>query len=171
MLINIYRHIDSVKVVYKLRDSVNYKSMFKDKRYNELKKYAEYPLNIKTSLDSMKEIYRKLDSIDYKYTFYSEDSLLITSTLKPLYTKLLDDVVGTSSDSLENKEANKARIVFDGTIFEFKIKNRNTERIVNAQQPNPKSHPILYQLLKQTLELYRRTKINAFLSFSRTDNY
>jgi hypothetical protein len=171
LLINIRKRADSIKIIYKLRDSINYKGMFKDKRYNELSKYMAYPLNIKTGRDSMRMIDHELDSINEKYTHYSIDSLLISTHFMPLYTKLLDEVVLTNTDSLENKKKNVDRHVMDGVDFYFDIKIGDAERTLQAQSPNQDSHPILYQLLEQTLDVYRKTKVNMFLSRGRTDHY
>jgi hypothetical protein len=171
LLISIHRHTDSIKIIYKLRDSVNYKGLFKNKRYNDLKKFSTWPLNVRTRIDSIQKINLELYNLSQQYTYYSKDSLLISIHSDTIYTKLLDEVSTTGSDSLENKKINKDRAVLDGTYFIFNIKIGNTERNVHAHSPDQISHPILYQLLHQTLEIYRRTKVNSFLSRGRTDYY
>jgi len=130
-----------------------------------------YPLNIKTAKDSMRVIGHELDSINKKYTYYSTDSLLISTLFNPLYTKLLSEVVLTNTDSLENKKKNAERVVLDGVQFFFDIKIGDAEHTAQAQSPNQDSHPILYQLLEQTLDIYRKMKVNMFLSRGRTDYY
>jgi hypothetical protein len=42
---------------------------------------------------------------------------------------------------------------------------------VQAHSPDPKSHPLLYELLNQTFNIYRETKNNSFLTANRTDGY
>jgi hypothetical protein len=165
--IDITKYDDFTKIVYKFQDSVDYKRLFVNKQYKNLSKCLDTLKNNK----SRSELYLEMYNIAQKYTYFSKDSLQITTRSQPLYFELLGKVNKTSSDSLENKIVNENRIVLDGTYFGFTIKNGKNERTVQAHSPDPKSHPLLYELLNQTFNIYRETKNNSFLTANRTDGY
>jgi hypothetical protein len=170
MQISICKNAGTIKTVYKLKDSINNKELRENRRYAVLHEELPKVLN-KANRDSILKILRQLDSITNKYTIYDTDSLTLNANNNTSYSKLLNMVSVTGDVSLENNVYNKGRIVLDGTMFEFKIQTGHATRTVYAHSPDPKSNPILYKLLSQTLEIYRKTKANNFLSLSRTGGY
>lgn len=165
--INIDKRADFIKIVYKLTNRVNYKGLLENKRYQEIKKYRTYPLNTTTRKDSLAKINAEFSSLFESYTSYDKDSLIVNAHLEPQYTQLLYDINKTNTDSLENKNWH----VLDGTAFSFKITNGRSTRMIFADSPTAKSNPMLYQLLTQTLELYRSIKMNTFLNTDKTEGY
>jgi hypothetical protein len=171
MRIIISKYAGSIKVVYKLKDSVNYRGLLKNERYKSLEKITRADYNVNTNLDTIRKANKEEQDITEKYTYYNKDSVIVGVNKDTSYTSLLNKISNTTTDSLENKEANKNRIVFDGTFFEFNIKSGKDDRTLEVHSPSPQSHPILYKLLTQTIDLYRRIKVNEFLSKNRTDGY
>jgi hypothetical protein len=170
MQTNICKNAGIIKIVYKLKDSINNKELQENSRYAVLQEKLPKVLN-KANRDSILKIARELDSITDKYTSYDTDSLTLNANNNIRYSKLLHTVGVTGNTSLEYNVYNKNRIVLDGIMFEFKIQAGHVTRTVYARSPDPKSNPILYKLLSQTLEIYRKTKANNFLSRSRTGGY
>ncbi|MDB5135912.1 MAG: hypothetical protein JWP37_2515, partial [Mucilaginibacter sp.] len=162
-LMNIYKRADSIKVIYKLKDSVNYKGLFSNKRYNDLRKYTIAPLNVTANFDTVHNAFMESSAITEKYTYYSKDSIMLNIRTYPSYTNLLEKIVKTSRDELENTKANKDRVVMDGTHYGFDIIFKSGEKVVQAHSPDPKSHPLLYRLLQTTFNVYRDRKHNEFL--------
>ena len=171
LFISICSYEDVTKIVYKVKDSLDNKGLKSDTQYMTLEKYRKEVIDTERNVDPALKLMQKFAEISKKHTHYSMDSVLVSTKSTPLYTKLLNKVANISTDSLENSKANIDRVVLDGTHFDFHIKRLNQQRVVRAHSPTQKSHPILYDLLHQTMELYRNKKNNTFLTKARTDGY
>jgi len=115
-------------------------------------------------------LFRKLDTLYRKYAVCKLDSVSFDLQTDSGYAHLIEKIVASSKDELENAEANK-RIIPDGVHFTFVIRSGSGARKVSAQAPNPKSHPLLYQFLEATLNAYRIRRNTVFLSQQRTYGY
>ncbi|MBT9394934.1 hypothetical protein KLP40_17345 [Hymenobacter sp. NST-14] len=84
----------------------------------------------------------------------------------------LDSVYRSPAAHLERADANRGRIVLDGTSVDVVVKARQQpEKNVYALSPSPTSHPQLYRLLHVALDLYRQQQPAALLDQRYTYGY
>jgi hypothetical protein len=107
-----------------------------------------------------------------KYKVFTEDSIQLEVRSHRSLVQLLDSVYKASPDVLAQKEANRKRIVLDGTLVYVVVKpSRGVGKEVWAQSPAPDSHPLLYRLLHESLQVYRAEHVGATLPLSTTIGY
>jgi len=122
------------------------------------------------------DIYKSKDSIkivsSFEYSVQREpvkvikDSILIARKKFASYDTLLDNINNTSVKSLENEEANKSWMVFDGIHFGFKIVSASGTREAHSISPREAAQPLLYKLIDQTTAIFRNNS-----SLIPTDGY
>lgn len=171
-LININKNKRDLKILYSIRDSVAFTSLEQNK-YHQL--YKDTLLILFSNLNQNKKTFKfymdKMDSLYELYTYYSKDSIILKPKKNRIYSNFLKEIFLTPTEMLENKEANKNRITVDGTSCKFHLISSGQNRIVYAHSPRIKSHPLLYQLISETLALYRKTHNTQFLDKRRTSGY
>ena len=168
--IKITTNTDSTKVKFKIRDSVSAK-LYNDKEYYAHINYLLSLNNIDLSNDTVLNYLNILESIAEKYTFFSEDSIEIANSENEGYLNLINEVLKSPTDSLDNKILNKNRIVLDGIYMTFTFIDKDTKRKVSARTPTVKSHRLLYELVTSSTSIYRDTKKNDFLNKRRLFGY
>lgn len=171
LFMSIYNFGDSTKIVYKTKDSLDNKGLKSDTQYMALQGFSGKFLEAQKNEDSVLKIMRKFVEISQRHTYYSKDSIFFNNHDNASYTKLLNKVINTNTSTLESLPSKNTNIILDGTHFVFVIKAPNQNRRVFADSPTQKSYPILYDLLHQTTELYRKRKNNTFLTTAKTDGY
>lgn len=106
------------------------------------------------------------------YRVYRQDSLQLSAAAFPAFVQLLDSVTQASTEQLEQREANRFRIVLDGTNVSLLIKPaEGPARTLSAHSPRARTHPLLYRLLHESLQLYRQRRPTSLLPTSYTSNY
>lgn len=106
------------------------------------------------------------------YKVYRWDSLRVATRSHQPLQQLLDSVYTSSSPQLERSEANRGRIVLDGTLVHVVVKTgETTKKDLAVDSPTPASHPQLYRLLHETLQLYRQAHPASFLDLRFTSGY
>jgi hypothetical protein len=168
--IKITTGIDSIKIRYKIRDSTS-TSLDSDKEFNAHRNYLLSLKNIDFHNDTVVNKLNILESIAEKYTFYSKDSIEVSNSDNESYLNLINEVFDSPTDSLNNKIQNKNRIVFDGIQMTFILREKGNQREVHAHSPTAKSHPLLYELIDSSINIYREAKKNDFLNKSRLFGY
>jgi hypothetical protein len=162
-LIKIFEKENDLLIEYKLADTVS-DLLKKDRKYKRLIKKTilnPNPENIEY-IDIMKYA-MEMDKIRDKYTQYKTDTLFIDNENNQNYINLYSEVTSSSKKVLENSIEGKFRIVLDGYSITFDITTETrTDRIL-LQSPNKESHPILYNFIKETFNIYREEKKNDFL--------
>ena len=123
--------------------------------------------NFNPNNDTVKTYLEKLDLIYLAYTLYDTDSIIVLNNENKNYVKLIQEVLKSPTEVLENKN----HIVLDGTRMNFILTNNDIIRTVYAHSPTSTSNPILYKLITETTSLYRKNKMNNFLSEKRTNGY
>jgi hypothetical protein len=170
-LVHIYRQHEHIKIVYLMRDSIDYLSLQKDKNYKE---YWDTLLrlfnNLKENKNRFNFYFERVDSIIKQFTYYKRDSILVKAKSNVSYSNLLDEILHTPTEVPENRAANKNRFVMDGTHFKFDIQSKES-RSIHVHSPRPNSHPLLYQFISETLGMYRRSATNTFLDKKYTSGY
>ena len=163
---------DRIKIVYTLKDSVSQEELYKDERYKALLLKADtlFSQQERDKAELLK-VTDALDALTKQYTHYRKDSLVFNSRKNAAYTKLLNEVYLSTPEELENKEANRRRIVLDGTMFQFILTSNAGSRVVYAHSPSSDSHPLLSRLIDTTLEVYRQKTGNTFLDKEKTAGY
>lgn len=160
--INIITSNDSTKIILRIPDSTS-SQLYNDSNLN---KYRDIALSVKyfsLENDTVKKCISKIDSIYSHYTYYSVDSIVQpNSKINPLQL-LIQQVFNSSNEILENKDYNKNRVVLDGTFIRFELIKDDMARNVYARSPTLKSHPLLYELVTQTLHIYKQATQNNIL--------
>jgi hypothetical protein len=143
------------KLVYRVKDSLSallYKDPLVETYLNKFKSLT----HLSQQSDSLMDLVQKIDSLRQRYTYYSTDSMSIHKKDKPSYAKLVDRILHTPIDSLEQKANNRNRIVLDGTGFVFGLQQNGRTQKAYAHSPTEASHPLLHTLLQNTFALYRQ---------------
>lgn len=167
-LIDITRHNNVVTLAYTILDSIGYTSLNKNPRFVALATGMAAKNLDKATAQTMQA---EINTLIKKQSYYSRDSIIINSETDTAYTTLLNKTGESSTDVLENTEANKHRHVLDGIQFRFNISTANTNREIYAHSPNATSHPLLYNLIEETLGMYRKLKGDTFLTKYKTGYY
>jgi hypothetical protein len=162
---------NQIKIKVKVKDSISMSTLMSDKSYKtwlkSIDKFGYDPKN-----DTLMNLFRKVDSATKAHTVYSVDSVYVNCNQYPHYKKLLNDLFSSSLIKLENKENNKGRFILDGTQMKFMfLQNDSTLFTARAHSPSKLSHALLYDYVTVTLGIYRKEKINTFLTKERTSGY
>lgn len=130
---------------------------------NGLKLYQQPPslINaVNTPLDTIESYIDKFDSIGLANNEFNVDSLTIINSKYPNYTKLLNNILTSSADSLHDAPN---RIVLDGTSIRIKINHNGRKSIQYSSSPTSTSNPKIYLLLTETTSLFKTLKKNYYL--------
>jgi hypothetical protein len=168
--IDIHFKEDTLKIIYKLKDRT-IGEMEKDVegiRYRDMYRSIK---NLNPRNDTIIYLIHKLDSINQVYTSYRIDSIELINTENISYFNLINQVLNSSIAILENKPYNESRGVLDGTLIVFTVVSNGVAKTAYANSPSPASHPLLYSLLNQTLNLHRERHKNSFLTVKATNGY
>lgn len=167
--IDITKQGDNLKLIYGLRDSISYR-LDRDKNYLALNNLIIESFAT-ASRDSLAKLGAKQDSMRSLYSVYSRDSISLTVSEATAFIDILNRVNKTGNVELTNASANAARNMREGPVFSFKIITPSQSRLLYAQYPTASTNPLLYQLITESLKLYREKKKNTFLDKRRTNNY
>ena len=157
---------DRTKITFKIRDSISV-NLDRDKAYYTHRNYLLSMNSIDLKNDTVVNYLSILKAITEKYSFYSEDSVEIVNTDYKGYLHLIDEVLNTATDRLENKN----RLFLDGINISFTLKDKDSTRKANAHSPTAESHPLLYELLTGSTSIYRLAKKNDFLDKRKLFGY
>lgn len=163
----IVRGAKSVKLRYFRLDSIRAK-LYTDATYRALAATLEN----KQPAAEREMAARQLVALFDKYKVYRHESLQLRTASNGPFVQLLDSIYQASPAQLKAREANTFHIVLDGTDVQLLVKATGTpDKEVYAQSPGPTSHPELYRLLHQSLELYRQQRPQGFLDTRYTGGY
>jgi hypothetical protein len=163
---------DSIKINFKVKDSLSYKDLQHDHVYKTLMKSFQEIKQFDSTNDTIKQLLTKIDSVTLAYTSYHTDSVLIANSSFSRYSKLLSDLFKSSPGKLEDPERIKNRIILDGTSMTFKFSQNDLLQFsAYAHSPNKESHPLLYDYVKSTLDIYRNIRKDTFLTKEKTSGY
>ena len=157
----------NTKLIFKIKKRIRQSELEADTntvRYRQILKSVK---NFIPTNDTVKTYLAKLDSIYIAYTLYDTDSLIVTNSKNENYLKLIQEVLNSPTEILENKN----HFVLDGTRMNFTLTNNGISRTVYAHSPTLTSNPSLYKLITETTALYRMNKRNNFLNKRRTYGY
>ncbi len=157
ILVDIYKNSNSAKLIYRLVDSIRQSSMEHDPKFKI--NMAKLEKSISSRSDTSKTLDEILSFID-SYTVYHCDSLVLNLKDNLNYKQLLVSVGQATKSELE---PTIPRATIDGTSFTYKILTVTGEKRINAQSPTASSHPLLYNLLVRSLNIYRRLRPDGIL--------
>ena len=157
----------STKIIFKLKNRMRQFELEADTNTIRYRHILDSVKNFNPNNDTVKTYLEKLDLIYLAYTLYDTDSIIVLNNENKNYVKLIQEVLKSPTEVLENKN----HIVLDGTRMNFILTNNDIIRTVYAHSPTSTSNPILYKLITETTSLYRKNKMNNFLSEKRTNGY
>ena len=169
-LINIYRSGQDIKIIYKLNDSVS-SLINSDTIIENYRKIIRDTANHPNKNGVVKNAVAKIEELSEPYTFYSVDSIAFSINEKIEFSSLLDSIFNCPKEGLEKRTINKNRIALDGMKFRFIINNSHEQKVIYIHNPDATSSPMLWQLVHESLDVYRNTKRNNFLTVKRTYGY
>ncbi|WP_460623658.1 hypothetical protein [Hymenobacter tenuis] len=115
---------------------------------------------------------KRLKALVDHYKVYRWDSLQVATSRHPAFVQLLDSLSGSSAAAPAHREANRDRIVLDGTTVRLVVrKGTRTIQDLYVNSPGPASHPQLYRVLHGALELYRQEHPAPLLDRQFTRGY
>ncbi|SDE32970.1 hypothetical protein SAMN05216464_105244 [Mucilaginibacter pineti] len=167
-LIDITRHNNVITLAYTVLDSISYTNLNNNPRFVTLASGIKAKNLDNATAQTMQA---EINTLIKKQSYYSRDSIIINAETDTAYTNLLNKIGAASTSVLENTEVNKHRHVLDGIQFRFSISTANTNREIFAHSPNAASHPLLYNLIEETLGMYRKLKGDTFLTKYKTGYY
>jgi hypothetical protein len=138
---------------------------------NGLKLYQQPPSFINaanTPSDTIESYIDKFDSIGLANNEFSVDSLTIINSKYPNYTKLLNNILTSSADSLQDA---LERTVLDGISIRMKINHKGRKSLLYSFSPTVNSNPKIYLLLTGTTNLFKTLKKNYYLNSKSTCRY
>jgi len=162
---------NGIKIKFKFKDSILMNKLRTDSTYRILSKSLIETKYYRKN-DTIMNLYKRVDSAIKVNTVYSIDSIKINYNENPEYEKLLAILLNSSQAELENKGNNKNRFVLDGTTMDFEFfQNDSIKFTAYAHSPNKTSHPLLYEYINSTMNIYRGLKKNNFLTKKITSGY
>jgi len=165
--VNLKRDQNSILIQYKIRVKENSEEREKDTNTIKVRQDFLKIKNVSPQNDSLVNVLDTLDSLYLAYTTYRVDTLQLSTKLVPEFNKMIDNLLITSTDSLQNS----GHIYLDGTSFTFKINTENERRTVYANSVNKNNHPQLAEFVASMMQLYRDRKRNDFLDRKSTAGY
>jgi hypothetical protein len=103
-----------------------------------------------------------------RYKVFTQDSIQLAVKRAQPVVQLLDSVYEASDETLEQKK----RLILDGTSVYLFIQSPGTKRReIYAHSPQAHSHPLLYRLLHESLQVYRKEHPDSFLTLRATSGY
>lgn len=167
--VELTRYADSVHLRYGRLDSVQH-TLF---RQNPLfTAYVSALENGPLASEERTNIARQIMDLEKQYKVYRWDSLRVATSNHQPFLQMLDSVYVSSAAQLQRAAANRNRIVLDGNVVHVVVKGGNqTEKDLYVQSPGRASHPQLYRLLHEALQLYRQKQPAAFLDQGYTGGY
>ena len=163
---------DSIMIKFKMKDSVSLNKLKKDSVYKTLMKSFHQVKQFDTKHDTIKNLLKRIDSVTVLYTTYNSDSVQIAYSQFSDYSKLLRQLFKSSKIELENSKNIKNRIILDGTNMTFEFShNELIQFSARAHSPDKESHPLLYDYITSTLDIYRGIRKNTFLTKEKTSGY
>ncbi len=167
--VNVTRSAGAVHLRYGRLDSVQNGRLRADPRYTAYASALQanrLPAATETSTS------KRLVALVEQYKVYRWDSLRVATTRHQPFVQLLDSVYSSSAAQLERPAANRGRIVLDGTTVHVVVKtNTQTEKDLYVNAPSAASHPLLYRVLHEALQLYRQAHPVSFLDQRFTSGY
>lgn len=107
-----------------------------------------------------------------QYKVYRWNSLRLGPTPARPFRHLLDSLYATSAAQLERRAENRNRYVLDGTSVSVRVTtDAQLIKALSVYAPRPASHPLLYRLLHESLQLYRQAHPTSFLDLRYTRGY
>jgi hypothetical protein len=160
--VDVYRTEKSIKIVYAVFDSINGSKFRADKNYqivlqNTMKNYELADSVAKNNAS------QELRNLLAKYSVYDRDSVTLNPGETQSYYNLLTRIAEVSRDTLEQKELNKNRFILDGVGIGYTIISELGTKSIGVRSPRPSTHPLLYNLLKSTLDIGRENKLAPFV--------
>ena len=165
--VNLKRDENSILIQYKIRIKENGEDREKDTSTIKARQDFLKIKNVSPQNDSLVKVLNALDSLYLTHTTYRVDTLQLLIESFPEFNKMIDKLLITSTDTLQNS----GHRYLDGTSFIFKINFEKTLRTVYANSMNKNYHPQLAEFVAAMMELYRNRKSNDFLDRKSTAGY
>ncbi|AIZ63258.1 hypothetical protein PK28_05340 [Hymenobacter sp. DG25B] len=163
--VNLTRSASRIKILYARYDSTA-NALNQDAELKELIENFLHDSTLTQQERTQKSA--RIISLYEHYALYSLDSLVLTPKQNRAFFQLADSVYQSSTDYLVNKEKN--RIVLDGhSVFVCISGNEQPERSFYVS--NPTRGTLIYQLLHESMELYRPKQPNLFPTRRATRGY
>lgn len=164
--IKIMEFENQMMIEARLLDSIS-DTMSNDKQYKKIIKNHDSKEPKDFRIKEPDEI--TFSEIISKYATLEKDTLIINNSQCIDFQNSFHQIFKTPLDVLENKK--RVRIVLDGHIVTFTIKNKSAKAYLQLRSPNENSHPVLFNFLKEAIALFRKEKSNDFLEAAYIFSY
>lgn len=163
--VDVYQSKHRIKLVYSLFDNLRITPLRQDTAFLRLN--AAF---VAKGVDAQQrgKLMNALATVFRKYEVYDKDSITLKAKEDTAYVNLIKRVI-TDPDSLLQDP--KDRVVLDGTEISCDLITAEGKHTVHTHSPTTTVTPLLYQLLTQSLNQYRKRKGEAFLTKRRTSGY
>lgn len=141
-LIDVYKRDNYAKIDYARFDSTKRSALRRDTAFLKISKP---PYNFTTEQQA------KLNKIYEDYSVYNKNTITIDLKHDTAYRNVLALMINTSRDDLANSKIGKVAIL-DGVYFGCTIITDTGKKKVYIHQPTPKTHPIVSDFLKESIE-------------------
>ncbi|MDX8337926.1 hypothetical protein SLH46_01950 [Draconibacterium sp. IB214405] len=164
----IERDSEQVKIYYKKQVDVDPKYMEEQEKIRRIFNKRRQA----TSERKKDRLLSKLKKIRGKYEIYMDDSIIIDPSENAEYFSLIDSVYKTDKTELLRDRRSGQYITIDGTSFHIQVLEENsTVKDLYVRSPREKSHPLINQLICDTLDLYRAQYANSILNKDLCNGY
>jgi hypothetical protein len=167
--VNVTRRVDAIYLRYGRLDSMQNGRLRADPRYGSyVSELQANPLPTAAGTSTVKRLLALVE----QYKVYRWDSLRVVTRRHQPFGQLLDSVYSSSAAQLERRAANRDRIVLDGTSVHVVVQTgTQIEKDLYINAPSLASHPLLYRVLHEALQLYRQEYPTSFLDQRFTSGY
>lgn len=146
------------------------KAFFKDNKVRGLlNTYVSFDTN---NLNPYLEHQHLLDSLRKRYSHYKKDSLSLKASDNIYIVDLVEKIISTPKEELENIEASKKVSVLDGSNYSFIMETPKATKYVSVYPIlDPVLHPLLYELFDEINAIYKRNNQKDFLDKTNSVSY
>jgi len=142
ILIDVYKQGDHAKIGYTKFDSIKRTALREDTAFLKISKAI---------LNFTPEQQAKFDKICEVYSVYDTNIITINLKQDTTYRNILALMINTSRDDLANSKIGKVAVL-DGVYFGCTIITDTEKKKVYIHQPTQKTHPIISEFLKESIE-------------------
>jgi hypothetical protein len=161
-LVDIYKKSSSIKIAYAVFDSIKNSALRVNREYLKVSEnYFKQPgwINESKTGDSLR-------NFQERYSVYDRDSIIFDIKKDTVYNNLLNRFATSTKEELLQTEKDKkgvTTIMLDGVGIGYTIISDSGTKLIGVRSPRATSHPLLYNLLKSSLDIGRQHKLGPFV--------
>jgi hypothetical protein len=161
----IYRNNTSIKVLLKMRDSIN-RQFEADSQLQLCFRFIDTLQDMRYDSSRFWQCAWLYSKLEMEYSYFTNVNLRVKRKKASYFDSLLTAVFAAPDDSLARPASSKNIFTFDGATIAFSLTQNGTTRTVSASSPRAYSYPLLGSLITEAMDMVRK-KYNSLLPRKR----